>query len=38
MIFLEEKIGFQINYLKIQWQASDATGPVHWEADARGKK
>jgi hypothetical protein len=31
IIFLEEKIGFKINYLKRQGQTSGATGPAHWE-------
>jgi hypothetical protein len=31
IIFLEEKIGFKMNYLKRQGQASGATGLVHWE-------
>jgi hypothetical protein len=31
IIFLEGKIGFKMNYLKRQGQASGATGPAHWE-------
>jgi hypothetical protein len=29
IIFLEEKIGFKMNYLKRQGQGSGATGPAH---------
>jgi hypothetical protein len=29
IIFLEEKIGFKMNYLKRQGQASGVIGPVH---------
>jgi hypothetical protein len=31
IIFLKEKIGFEMNYLKRQGQASGATGLAHWE-------
>jgi hypothetical protein len=31
IIFLQEKIGFKMNYLKRQGQANGATGPAHWE-------
>jgi hypothetical protein len=31
IIFLEEKFGFQRNYLKRQGQGSSATGPAHRE-------
>jgi hypothetical protein len=31
IIFLEEKIEFNMNFLKRQGQASGATGLVHWE-------
>jgi hypothetical protein len=31
IIFFEEKIGFKMNYLKLQGQGSGATEPAHWE-------